>query len=109
MEWQEEDEYNAVVPKRYIMVAEGSPSFPIIYYRSQNFLSSKLLYYFLKLALTWRLNAYIVWQEFFIRVFENRLVSLLTYLMPLEKKDLIQVIRFTIVTTMTITVKSLIV
>ncbi|KAK9301766.1 hypothetical protein QLX08_005969 [Tetragonisca angustula] len=44
MEWQEEDEYNTVVPKRYIMVAEGSPSLPIIYYRSQNFLSNSSLH-----------------------------------------------------------------
>lgn len=44
--------------------------------------------------------AYIAWQEFFTHVFEKRLV------MPLEKKNLIQVIHFIIVVTMTITVKS---
>lgn len=41
MEWPEDDAYSPIFAKRYsIMVAEES-SLPIIYYRSQNMLSSK--------------------------------------------------------------------
>ncbi|XP_076168509.1 uncharacterized protein LOC143147277 [Ptiloglossa arizonensis] len=40
MHWPEDDEYSSIFPKRYSILMAEEPSLPIIYYRSQNSLSS---------------------------------------------------------------------